>query len=251
MSTRTYDIKCYGIYRRDRLVVQPFQAKVQKGSAVVLIGRNGVGKSTLLEQLAMVADAISVEVKIGGAKISELDIGWLPQRSEFHVQFRVDEIVMLGRFLEHSGFPSLADRRRAILEMRQMDVDKLRHRMMGQLSGGEQQRVLISRVLASDRKILVLDEPTSGLDIEHAKNVQKVIKEYALAHGAVFYSLHDLGLLSHHQGEVWSIDSEGRVSIYPEISFLRQQDLKRIFGTSIEIYEDKQRSQRFFHILQD
>ncbi|MEK6822472.1 MAG: metal ABC transporter ATP-binding protein, partial [Nanoarchaeota archaeon] len=149
-------------------------ASISRGDYVGLIGPNGAGKTTLLKIMLGLLKPTSGEVRLFGTSLQEFRdwhrIGYVPQKATaFDPTFpvTVEEVVAMGRFsLAGIGRPLTAcDRRRIHDVMRVAGIAKLANRHVGELSGGQQQKVFIARALASDPELLVLDEPTTGVDI--------------------------------------------------------------------------------------
>jgi len=145
------------------LIVQDFTMSVAPGETVSIIGRNGVGKSTLLELLIGRAQRRSGQIKMNGEEISGLaihdrvarGIGYVPQQREVFPSLTVREHLAIaarpGRWTADAVldlFPSLAERRNSL---------------GGKLSGGEQQMLAIARALLTNPKIILMDEPSEGL----------------------------------------------------------------------------------------
>lgn len=247
----SFELKCFGIKRQGRTIVQPFEAEVQKGSCVAIIGKNGVGKSTLLSAMARVQFESSVMWLDAGDK-STLDatqISWLPQKGEFHPQFRADEVILLGRFHKNTGIPSQRDMRESVQVIQDLKLSTIRHRAMQNLSGGEQQRVLLARALAGEGLVTILDEPFASLDMEHSFHILQDFQSNYCQKTTLFYALHNLYLLQNHRGPIWTIDRDGVVGIYQSLKELRSEDFKRLFGVEVETLQSVDSEKTFLHFF--
>jgi zinc transport system ATP-binding protein len=146
--------------------------EVYDGDFVGVMGPNGAGKSTLLNVLLGLTPPSSGSVRLFGQPVSGASlrkIGYVPQRTigiDVNFPSTVYETVLLGR-VPHAGlFHRLTngDYRAAEEALTLLGIADLRNRKIGQLSGGQFQRVLVAKALAGKPKLLILDEPTSGVD---------------------------------------------------------------------------------------
>ena len=153
--------------------IEAVNLNVAAGDYVGIVGPNGSGKTTLLRALLGLQPARTGEIALWGAPLAEFRdwrrIGYLPQAAQ--LPFRrfpadVREVVASGR-LAHLRFPKRlgpADRDAVERALDLLDLRPLARRMIGELSGGQFQRVCLARALASEPELLILDEPTSALD---------------------------------------------------------------------------------------
>lgn len=182
-----------------RWLVQDVTLAVHVGEVLALVGPNGAGKSTLLRLLAGDLPPTRGEILLEGRPISAfrprdlaLRRAVLPQQTILQFAFTAREVVEMGR----SPRRDRVDRDdRVVLEsLQRTEVAHLARRTFPSLSGGEQTRVSLARVLAQETPILLLDEPTASLDLRHQQLVMSVAREIAAAGGAVLVVLHDLNL---------------------------------------------------------
>ncbi|TGU75138.1 metal ABC transporter ATP-binding protein [Geomonas terrae] len=167
-------------------VLQDVSFTVNPGDYVGICGPNGSGKSTMIKiilgLLAPTSGAISVLGKPLGGFHDWRRIGYLPQGLQFfnpHFPATVDEVIRLGR-LSAKKFPRrfTKDDTRAVEQtMEWMGISHIRGKMIGELSGGLRQRVLLARALVNDPALLVMDEPTTALDPETRESFYKLIFE--------------------------------------------------------------------------
>ncbi len=159
----------------DVVALKDISFKVGKNTLFGIIGPNGGGKSTLLK-------AIIGLVKVDEGKIEFQEnpkIGYVPQSTEFDKGFPilVRDVVMMGSLRSVRPFHrhSKKDKERAASIMRLLNIKELSDRQIGQLSGGQMQKVLIARALMSDPNILVLDEPTAAVDADSKKEIHQIL----------------------------------------------------------------------------
>jgi len=195
-----------------RKVLHAVSLEVQSGQVLALIGPNGAGKSTLLQAVSGVIPVQAGKVQADGADLLALPamqrarhLAVVPQAVSMPPAFTVWETVLLGRtpYLNFLGQISEKDAQIARLALQRVDALDLAERRVGELSGGEQQRVLLARALAQSTPILLLDEPTVHLDLQHQVSLMETIS--SLAHNdhlAVLVALHDLNLAARYAERV-------------------------------------------------
>jgi len=147
-----------------------------------IIGPNGGGKSTLLKVLLGLVRPAHGTVKVFGRSPEEVrnTIGYVPQFSKFDKRFPINvvDVVLMGCLSARKGlFHRYSRQEREKVEniMCELGIQDLRHRQIGQLSGGQLQRVLIARALAVEPKIMLLDEPTASVDAASREQIYRIL----------------------------------------------------------------------------
>jgi iron complex transport system ATP-binding protein len=187
-----------------RRVLDSVTLDVGSGEIMALVGPNGAGKSTLIRAASGVVPMQSGEVRVNGEALHKLStvrraryLAVVPQARSLPPAFTVYEAVLLGR-TPHLGWLGRAgedDRQRVQHALEQTQLLPLAERYVGELSGGEQQRVLLARALAQDTPVMLLDEPTTHLDLQHREILIRMIRDLALKKDlAILMVLHDLNL---------------------------------------------------------
>jgi urea transport system ATP-binding protein len=152
------------------------------GAVTAILGRNGVGKTTLLKCLAGLLPVRSGSISFDNADVTKLPpyqrarlgLGYVPQGREIFPRLTVEENLRLGLATKPAGTP-IPPR---IFEMFPVLADMMQRRG-GDLSGGQQQQLAIGRALASAPKLLVLDEPTEGIQPSIIKDIERAIRRLA------------------------------------------------------------------------
>jgi iron complex transport system ATP-binding protein len=203
----------YPIYHDGkRQVLNGVSLKLEPGSILGLIGPNGSGKSTLVRTLSGVVPLQSGQVLVDGQPLAGLKPGqrarWVavvPQARNLPPAFTGWETVALGRTPHLNWLGQLSPRDEGLIRqvMERTDTLELADRPVGELSGGEQQRLLIARALAQAAPILLLDEPTAHLDLQYQFGLLDLVHDLAHQDGlAVLLVLHDLNLVARYADRV-------------------------------------------------
>jgi iron complex transport system ATP-binding protein len=187
-----------------RRVLREVTFGVQSGEVVALVGPNGAGKSSLIRAVSGVVPIQGGDVHINGSELSRLStmerarfLAVVPQARSLPPAFTVYESVLLGRtpYVGWLGLAGPRDHERVQYALEHTHMLPLAERYVGELSGGEQQRVLLARALAQDTPVLLLDEPTTHLDLQHRDALLRLIRDLAVNKSlAVLMVLHDLNL---------------------------------------------------------
>jgi iron complex transport system ATP-binding protein len=173
-------------YLPGKPVLQDVSISVDSGETLYILGRNGSGKTTLLSCLAGLLQPAGGEVLLDGQNIQSLSpaerarrIGLIPQMHTPVFGYTVAEMVMMGRapHLGWLGSPSKADRGIVEESLAQVGIFELRNRPYTEISGGEQQLVLIARGLAQQCRLLLMDEPTAHLDLSNQHRVLEIVSQ--------------------------------------------------------------------------
>jgi zinc transport system ATP-binding protein len=192
-------------YHQEVHALEHITLNIQKGDFVGLIGPNGAGKSTLISIILGLTKPTTGTVKLFGEPVSSKNlkrVGYVPQVAnpkDRNFPSTVYETVMMGRIPHSSLFPWFTDKDHKKVEdmMSRLDIEHVRDRRIGELSGGESQRVFTAKALVGDPELLILDEPTSGADI-HVKSefydiLGRMNKELEIT---TILSLHDISAVT-------------------------------------------------------
>lgn len=200
-----------------RTILSDVDLTVMAGEFVGIIGPNGAGKTTLLKAACGLIPSRG-GVMIGKDALVALPpaerarrIAYLPQGHVFYWPLPAAEIVALGRLPRGAGADlSAADREAVSRAMAATGTSDYARQSVTTLSGGERARIALARVLATEAPLILADEPTASLDPRYQLIVLDVLKEQALAGGAVVAVLHDLGLAARYADRLVVLD-QGRI----------------------------------------
>ncbi|HDZ83252.1 MAG TPA: urea ABC transporter ATP-binding subunit UrtE [Roseobacter sp.] len=160
-------------------VLQGVSFDLKPGEFLSVLGRNGVGKTTLLKSIMGLTDRCEGELNFGQADLLKCStpqralkgIAYIPQGREIIPRFTVRENILMGTFARPDGKRDIPD---YLFDMFPILRDFI-SRKGGDLSGGQQQQLAIARALAMDPKILILDEPTEGIQPNIVKQIEDAI----------------------------------------------------------------------------
>jgi iron complex transport system ATP-binding protein len=234
-----------------RVLVGALDCEVRAGEFIALLGSNGAGKSLLLRTLAGLRPASGGVVLLDGQPLDSLPrraiarrMGFLPQDPDAPPQGSLFESVLLGRhahlgFWESTGPDDEQRGRRALAET---GLEALGVRELATLSGGEQRRAAIARLLVQAPAIYLLDEPTNHLDPAQQIGILDHARGLARGGAAVLASLHDPNLALRFADSAWLMSGSGPVEIV-ECAALGPGHLARLYG--IEYGQGHVGGQRF------
>ena len=163
-------------------ILRDVDLQAEAGQITVVLGRNGVGKTTLLKSLMGLVPIRTGSIALGGQALEKATpferaragLGYVPQGREIFARLTVEENLLMGLAGKPAGTPLPQE----IFEWFPVLHD-MRKRRGGDLSGGQQQQLAIGRALAAGPKVLVLDEPTEGIQPSIIKDIGRVIRKLA------------------------------------------------------------------------
>jgi len=222
----------------NRVLVDSFDCTVRGGEFIALLGSNGAGKSLLLRTLAGLKAPGGGSLQLDGQALETLPrraiarrMGFLPQDPDAPPQGSLFESVLLGRHA-HLGFWEANgpdDATRAANALAEVGLTALRTRELATLSGGEQRRAAIARLLVQAPAIYLLDEPTNHLDPSQQIGILEHARRLARGGAAVLASLHDPNLALRFADRAWLLTGTGPVDIV-ECADLAPAHLARLYG---------------------
>ncbi len=163
-------------------ILRDVSFSARRGEVTVVLGRNGVGKTTLLRSLMGLVPIKSGRMTVDGVEMSaanpyeraKLGLGYVPQGREIFPRLTVQENLLMGLANKSAATPIPSE----LFELFPV-LQQMLHRRGGDLSGGQQQQLAIARALASQPKVLILDEPTEGIQPSIIKDIGRVIRMLA------------------------------------------------------------------------
>ncbi len=226
-----------------RSVLENLCLAARPGEVLALIGPNGVGKSTLMRAMARLLRPSRGRVLLAGRDLWRTaprdvarQLALAPQASGTQWPVTVEQAVALGR-APHRGWllPLTAqDRIATDRALEQTGLSSLRDRRVTELSGGEQQRVVLARVLAQEPQVLLLDEPTSHLDLKYQSGILGLVHRLAHQEGlTVVISLHDLNLAALYADRLALLGERQLLAVGPPAEVLTPERLTKVYGVPV------------------
>ena len=183
---------------RDQVAIADVSLALAPGTFLGLLGPNGSGKSTLLKALVGLLPAWKGSVRLLGMPPQEarLRVGYMPQAEDLDWTFPATarEVVAMGLYQRSFGPRRFrrGNEERALTALERLSLADLATRQIGDLSGGQQRRVLLARALVKEPDILLLDEPTAGLDAPSERGLLDLLRELANQGKTILASTHDI-----------------------------------------------------------
>jgi iron complex transport system ATP-binding protein len=214
-----------------------------------MIGPNGSGKTTLLKCINKILEPKQGHILIGGKKIKKMSrlevakhMGYVPQNSAANPNaLPVFEVVLMGRRPHFTWQSGEKDTEKVWAALKMLNIEHLALRDFYELSGGEQQKVLIARSLAQEAKVLLLDEPTSNLDIKHQLEVMSLTRRLVANEKlAAVVAIHDLNLAFRYCDKIVMM-KEGKIFAAGDAhSVLTAESISSVYRVEVEInYNNK------------
>ncbi len=250
MKMPLFSFEQVSVAHRGGVLLRNISLSLNRGESLGIVGPNGAGKSSFLLALMGFRKIVSGKAEFLSIDIRSLKslewpkvrkkVGYLPQQLQIDPLFPItaEEIVLLGR-VGHAGFlHRLADEDRSIADgwIQTFGLNDLRRRPFGQLSGGEQQKINLARLMAQCPEILLLDEPTAGLDLEWQRTlgelIERIARERTTGIVMVTHEVHQLPpscrkVMLLRQGEMFRAGEKDKV--------LAEDLLSQVYGCQVKL----------------
>jgi iron complex transport system ATP-binding protein len=229
-------------------VINGMEFVVRQGEILGVIGPNGSGKSSLLKLLTKLVQPQRGNIQLFGVELGALShesiarqVAYMPQDLTFDFPFSVVDMVLMGRYPHRHGglWDMIAWERQEDLAaveeaMAMTDVTHLADRIIGTLSAGERQRVLLARALAQQPRVLLLDEPTAHLDLNHQLDVCRIFTQvHERLRMAVVLVSHDINLASQYCNRILVMKQGKVVCVGAPQEVIRAQVLTDVYGCHV------------------
>ena len=212
--------------------------EVAKGEIVGIIGPNGSGKSTLIKSVLGLVKPWRGQISVMGQSSSPQlkSVGYMPQMEHVDWDFpvTVGDVALMGRYSQRGLLrrTTREDREASDGALDRVGMYSLRHRLIGELSGGQRRRVLLGRALANDPLLLLLDEPVAGLDATAQHGFLDIISELRNEGRTVVFSSHDLSCVSGWCAKAACLNRR-LVAFGPPAEIFNEKVLSETFGSHL------------------
>jgi iron complex transport system ATP-binding protein len=227
-------------------VINDLSFQLHAGELLGLVGPNGCGKTSIIKSLSRVLSPSSGHILLDGKELTAISrnelaclIGVVPQNPYLPETFTVFEVVILGRN-PHLGLLSGETARDIAVVWQAMEKTSITHlskRRIGELSGGEKQRVTIARVLAQEPQVILLDEPTANLDIAQQIDILDLIAGMCRDQNiAGLIAIHDLNIAAQYCSRIIMLKN-GRVFVEGNPGeVITTENIREVFAAETTIY---------------
>jgi zinc/manganese transport system ATP-binding protein len=236
-----------GVRLGGRQVLSDVTFSLEKGDFTGIIGPNGAGKTTLLRVILGLIEPSGGRVLVDGEPLhrktlhnkNRAAIGYVPQKLviDQDMPLRARDVVSLGLDGHRLGFGFPSRQRRELVDAALADVgaDGYADARVGELSGGEQQRVLVAHALISRPKLLLLDEPLANLDLRSEQEIVTVLGKLAREHEiSVLLSAHDMNPLLAVMDRIVYV-ANGQAASGPTDEVVTSEGLSKLYGHHVDV----------------
>lgn len=235
-------------------VLDGFSLHVLDGTITTLLGRNGCGKSSLLNLLFGIAEPAAGLVELGGRPLASFSreararlLGYLPQSAHLPKTMTVRELVANGRYPYRHGSTPREDERFIAQALEDTDLGSMGERPLGSLSGGERQRARLALILCQSPQVLALDEPTTYLDLAYQLEILDLVQRLKEKRQlTVLMVLHDLNLAARYSDRVCLMADGRNLRTGPVDEVLAPDQIHHALGVVVDRRWDAEAGRPFF-----
>jgi iron complex transport system ATP-binding protein len=227
-------------------ILNEVSLELNKSEILGIIGPNGAGKSTLIRCINKILHPQDGLITLDGNSIGDMthmeiakSIAYVPQNSSNPFPATVFDTILMGR-RPHSGWRSSpSDLKKALEILELVGITDLAMRDFTELSGGQQQKVVLARALAQESKALLLDEPTSNLDIRQQLETMDIVRSLVQARGiSSIMAIHDLNLAARYADRILMLKKGSIFQVGDPFSVLTVENVREVYGVESVIKEE-------------
>jgi iron complex transport system ATP-binding protein len=231
----------------DHLLLRDLDARIEPGEFVAMLGRNGVGKTTLLRAMCGLCVPATGEILLDGLALAARgatararSIAFVTSDDVMTEALLVRDVVSIGRFPHHAWWqwnPTLADVTAIDEALAAVEMQEFAARLFVTLSSGERQRVWIAMGLAQATPVILLDEPTSHLDVRVAHEILALLRKLANDGKTIVSVLHDLNDAATYADRLMVLGEERMLAFDRPSAVLTPETIARAYGIDVERVE--------------
>lgn len=231
-----------------RRLIDSLSFDAQSGEMLAILGANGAGKSTLMKLLCREIRPTEGEIYIDKKELENYRLedlarkrAVLSQHNTISISFVVDELVMMGRYPHFDHQPAAKDYHIVKQVMEETGITHLSGRDYNTLSGGEQQRVQLARVIAQvydhPNACLFLDEPTNGLDLQYQQQIMVLARKLADRGYCVICILHDINYASRFADRILMLKNGKKIAEGTPLEVINCDNIYETFNIKVKLME--------------
>lgn len=230
-------------------VLENISLELDRSEILGIVGPNGTGKSTLIRCIDRILKPQQGTILLDENDITTMNrmeiarkMGYVPQSTARVFPASVIDTVLMGR-RPHLGWKSSERDLDKVLEILELlGIVEFAMRDFNEISGGQQQKVLIARALAQEADVLLLDEPTSNLDIRHQLEVMEIMTDIVRkSEISAVMAIHDLNLASRYTDRILMMNGGKIFAAGDPGSVLTVENIKRVYGVEVLVKSDEER----------
>ncbi|HEX2920589.1 MAG TPA: ABC transporter ATP-binding protein [Bacteroidales bacterium] len=235
-------------------LLPPLSASASKGELIAIVGRNGIGKSTLIRTLAGIQTRLQGEIAVRQKDLNEFSINEIARMLGFISteivrvsNMSVYELVSLGRYPYSNWIGNLTNSDRNIImkAIERTSIHELCNRYISELSDGERQKTMIARLIAQDTEFMLMDEPTAFLDVRSKFEILHLMYSLTRQEGkTIIFSTHDLNIALKYSDKVWLVLDNGLYEGAPEDLMIKGK-FDKLFDSSTVRFNSEDGSYSF------
>ena len=243
----------YGDYQ----VLKDISFEAREGEKLCILGPNGAGKSTMFRCILGLLRGYEGEILVDGSEVSDLParerasrMAYIPQTSKQVFSYTALDMVLMGASSAQSAWraPGARERKQALAALERLGILQLAGRLYTNLSGGEQQLVLIARAIAQGAKTLIMDEPTSSLDYGNQMRVEQQLKSLAEEGYLIVQSTHNPEQTYMFADRIIAIKDGKIISDGRPEDIMDEELIRELYGIDVSVVESVQGKARFFEM---
>lgn len=239
----------YTSKKETTIIASNLNFEIKKGTFVCLLGKNGIGKSTLLRTLSNVQTPIKGRIILNGKELTAYSNNELSKNLSLVLteklpesNLTVFELIALGRqpYTNWIGKLTQSDLDIIFKAMKLTNTEHLKDKKYHELSDGQFQRVLISRALAQDTDTIILDEPTAHLDIQHTLETFKLLEELTIKENkTIIVTTHEIQLAIKNAQQLFLMTDNNEFIIGNPVQLIKNKSIDKLFSSDSLIFDTK------------
>lgn len=243
MNNIAVEIKDVSFGYDQNYIINNINYKIEKNKFYTIVGPNGSGKTTLLRLISKGLNVNTGSVLVNNKNIKSMSnialakiMASVPQTSHIEFDFTAEEVVMMGRtpYMRRFAIETYKDLEIVHNAMKFTKTYEMRNKKITKMSGGELQRVIISRAIAQEPSILLLDEPISHLDIQHQIELLSMIRNLNIEKNiTVIAVLHDLNMAMEFSDKVLLVENGKIVASGLPEEVLTKENIENVYKVKV------------------